>query len=362
MPCSDDFPPGFVEHLSNAHSARPIAYNYFWGFGAVFVVITCVLLIPRIRQFYKHAIDIRDKDDQPLMPFTYVACLLIVSFPLIASFLKYIVFLSPITAYSIEFVMATYESIVLYSFTTLLIMYLGFRNLITALKDAPKTKFYAVPPLGCCLRPCIKPAIVSKHDFRRLYCFIMQYCLALPLFMFCLLLRGYEGNDRVVLGIKILKIISVMICFYGLLALLKASHTLLEEHRIHGKFWCIKGLIIVMIAPTLLIALFGHLPEQNDIYDHHTLVEAYGAMVSIVFLTGLSVIFLVFFKPEDALYAMHNAEKSHYAASKSLINNNSFQKDHRDIDEIDENSINENEQENIPMNQTNILLETGKQQ
>eukprot|EP01083_Nonionella_stella_P312314 1116576_1 len=317
MPCAYELPPTLREHLTNDH--RPDVYIYFWSIGGVCVLITFFLLYPRIRAFYKHAIQIRDERDKTLMPFSHIACLLLVSFPLIASILKYHIFISPISAYTMEFIIKSYEGLVLYSFARLIIMFLGNKNSMIALHEAPKTKFFAVAPFGCCFRPCCKPSTMRKEDFRIIYNLIIQYSLLVPLFNFVLMLRTYEGSEHMLLIIRGVRLLSAMLCFYGLLSMLRASRVLLKEYKVVGKFWCIKGLIVVMILPTVIIQGFETLPEMNAEYDKETMVEAYGAMVSIVCFTGLSIFFLVFFKPEDALYAMHNAENKDYKAAKELM-------------------------------------------
>ena len=127
----------------------------------------------------------------------------------------------------------------------------------------------------------------------------MQYTLIAPLFSFMLMLRTYEGSKSVLMGLKIIKLISAMTCFYGLIGLLKASGSILHQYKIHGKFWLIKGLIFVMIIPSFIMALFHHLPQENGEYTNETLVEAYGSFISIVCFTGLSITFFKFFRPED---------------------------------------------------------------
>jgi len=175
--------------------------------------------------------------------------------------------------------------------------------------DAPNTKFYAVPPFGCCFAPFVKSAKMTMTDFRRMFALIFQYCVMAPLFAFCLLMRELQGNDSMVSVIMAFKLFSAMSCFYGLLALLRSSNSLLKQYKIKGKFWCIKGLIVVMLLPPAILSLI-HIEGATDEYSEDTLREAYGAMVSLVLLTGLSVVTLLNFGSEDALSALVNFEKS----------------------------------------------------
>eukprot|EP01083_Nonionella_stella_P210514 762055_1 len=240
MPCIYELPPTMIEHLRNSN--RPTPYYYFWSFGLLFMIITCCLLIPRMYHFYKHAIKVRDERNKALIPFSYIACLLLVSFPVVASFLKYFIFIAPISAFTIDFMIKTYEAAVIFVFTRLLIMFLGATNSLNALEGAAKTKFYAVPPFACCCRKCCNAATVTKQDFRTLYSLIIQYCIVIPILTFMMMLRTYEGSKWMLFALKLMGLVSAMCAFYGLLALLRASHNLLSEYKIKGKFWCIKGL------------------------------------------------------------------------------------------------------------------------
>ena len=131
----------------------------------------------------------------------------------------------------------------------------------------------------------------------------------LPLLNVMLVVQGYGEHEDTVMIVTIIKTMSVMVCFYGLLAMLKAASALLHEHGIHAKFWCIKGLIIVMLVPPIIVGFCQNsLPDTNEEYSKHTMVEAWSAVVSLPLLTGLSLVFLKNFKPEDALAALHNSE------------------------------------------------------
>ena len=169
---------------------------------------------------------------------------------------------------------------------------------------------------------------MTKKDFRLLYNLILQYAYLAPLLTFAQMLRTYEGSDIALWIIKILKLLSAMICFYGLFALLRASSEILKQFNIHGKFWCIKGLIVILILPPFIIGIINVLPQQNSSYDHDTMVEAYGAIIAIFCFNLLSILFLKYFKPEDALNAMNNQKKRDHTASSKFIMINQNDIDH----------------------------------
>ena len=100
MSCAHKLPPSMFEHLTS--NERPVIYYYFWGIGAVCLIITFSLIAPKMRVFYMEALKMRDEKEKTLLPFSYITCLLILAFPLICSALKYITFISPITAYTVS--------------------------------------------------------------------------------------------------------------------------------------------------------------------------------------------------------------------------------------------------------------------
>jgi len=299
-------PPDLVEHLSNAD--RPRVYYWFWGLGALCFIVTVAVLSRRIRSFYSDAVKLRAERGEALLSSSYITCILIVCFPVVASFCKFSIFVSPINGHTIDFVLETYEGVVLYSFTRLLLQFLG--SLDALCQDAPKTKFYAAPPLGCCFAPLVEPSLITLKDFRILHTLIVQFCVLAPLLSFSAAVREIEGDHKISMALEVIEVLSAMICFYGLLALLRASSPLLERYKIKSKFWSIKGLVVVMVVPSSIMELVGDLPEESEHYDQDTLRAAYAAMVSLVLLVGLSVVILLNFTPEDARSAMDNMGQS----------------------------------------------------
>ena len=220
------------------------------------VVITGMLIYPRAMEFWRMAIKIRDEQNLILAPFSHIAYRCIVTLPLLSSIVKYVTFLLPSAIYVADFIIHFYEGIVLFFFAQLLIMYLGtLENSIKALEKTEPSKFYAVPPFGCCLKPCISSANMKHKDFRRLYYMVLQFTILSPIFSFMIMVATWPDHEVLLWILAILDLISSMICVYALFALMTAAHGIFERHKIHHKFWCIKGLSSICTFVTVILRL-----------------------------------------------------------------------------------------------------------
>lgn len=88
-----------------------------------------------------------------------------------------------------------------------------------------------------------------------------------------------------------------------------------------------------MIVPTTVMSFVHGVPQENEQYSEETLREAWGAMISIFLLMGLSVVFLLYFHPEDALAAMVNDARSQTDRASSI---RSMLQDHQERVDDDE--------------------------
>jgi len=119
----------------------PMEYFVFWSVGGLMVFLTAALIIPRLIEFTRIGIQIRDRHNLIFLPLSSTVYRLIMAFPLIASILKYITFVSPLFAYTAQFIIKSYEGLILRFFTQVLVLYLGtIENTMTALGDVTPTK------------------------------------------------------------------------------------------------------------------------------------------------------------------------------------------------------------------------------
>ena len=311
MVCAIELPPNLSEHIRS--SQRPDEYYYFWAFGGLCLIIIGLFLIPKFIEIWKAAKCIRNEDGLILMPFSHITCELIILFPLFAAIGKYFVFISPITTYTQEFAITSYQAFTLYCFSRLLVMFLGsnssLNKAMNTLKDSPPTQFWTVFPL-CCFKPICKAKTMTKQDFRNIHYLILQYAFLAPLITFCQVLRFFEGSATAVLLIRTIKVLSSFVCLYALLALMTASSEMLKNMNIKAKFWCIKGIMFTMILPPMIMGLVSHIPGQNQVYSNEIMGQAWSAMISIIVFTILSFGFYKFWGANDALKAYRNATTS----------------------------------------------------
>ena len=103
--------------------------------------------------YQKEGLILQRKYQQIYVPPAFRTCQMIIGFPIVISLCKFTTLMSPITAYTMEFIARSYEGLVLFWFSSLIVMYLGsFKALKQTLREAKPTKFYASPPFACCFR------------------------------------------------------------------------------------------------------------------------------------------------------------------------------------------------------------------
>lgn len=316
MVCGDDLPLDLGEHLKS-HS-RPSIYYVFWSLGGFCCIITAILLLPTTYKIYKHAANIRKESPSMIMiPYSHTILMIITSFPVVVSILEYFIFLSPLNAYTNDFILASYEGLVLYLFARLLIMFLGtLQNAMDAFKNSPATKFYAVPPFGCCCKSCAKPRYMKPNDFRNLYYLIILYAFVSPLISYSNLVREYADQPVIANMLNIIKALTSMLCVYGLFGLLAASKIVLHQFNIHGKFFCIKSVVGALALPPLIIEWSGGFNGYNEQYTGEIMNEAWASMITLVWFMFLSLAFRKYFTVDDARKAMKNALLMDYAAAR----------------------------------------------
>jgi len=305
--CEFHLPPTFVYHFKHIFRGHaPTIYSVFIPIALVCSIVTCIVLIPRIIEYQKAGMELQRKYKQIYVPPAFRMCQLIIGFPIIISLCKLMTLISPITAYTMEFIARCYEGLCLYWFASLLIMYLGsLKALKESLSSAKPAKFWASPPFGCCFKCVCKAKNMTINDFRIVYKLILQYAILAPLLSFVSLFRSYQNDTHAIIFLNVAMFLSAFICIYALFALMRASESVLHGHRIHGKFWCIKMAVFMMILPHAIIDMTS-IPSFDEVYNEETLIESISAFITVVLLAFLSFMCRAYFQVNDATNAHTN--------------------------------------------------------
>jgi len=309
------WPPTLHYHLTDGHA--PKVYTVFWVIGGFFLLVVFVAILPRIYEVLQHGRSLRDRTDQILLPTPYLTVLLILLFPLIISICNFIVLISPITDMPMVFIIHCYESLCLIYFARIFIMLLGSpKGVIKALSETQPTRFWAAPPYGCCFLFFLEKRFVTKRDFRYVYTFIVQYALLAPFYIFLEMYFLVRGENKGLKAVRWIALLSAGLCLEGLFALLIAARFLLNEFKIHGKFWSIKLSVVAVVIPSLVTSVFP-VHGINDVYDSDVLSAAWGNFLTLICVGLLSIMFVRYWGAQDCEDAYINDYQSSYKASRA---------------------------------------------
>ena len=148
---------------------------------------------------------------------------------------------------------------------------------------------------------------MNKEDFRRIYYFIQQYMLMLPMLRLSILfpvLFEDKGNGRFY---GLVEMISTMLCLYGLKALLTASKDILAStgYDIVGKFKVIQLAVISLSLPSSIINMVG-VEGEDDVYSKEVMTEAWISCINCALFMLLSVGYRHYFNEQTAKVAFRN--------------------------------------------------------
>eukprot|EP00415_Alexandrium_ostenfeldii_P001474 UN1474 len=173
------------------------------------------------------------------------------------------------------------------------------KEVTDALFKAPPVKVWAVPPLGCCFKPCTSPRRVADGDLGTINVLLRQFMVVLPT------VAALEMTEmlphRVHELLAKVEVLSLMTAMCGLFALLQATHTVLHDRRCHAKFWTIKGMFI---ANTAIFRAFSASVHDDirigaNCYTSDTMAAAWASMVTVMFSVPLALLSYHAYSAED---------------------------------------------------------------
>ena len=319
-------PPTFQYHVVHGH--YPSVYVWYWTIGGICLLITAITIIPRLYAIQKASNALMHEQDKIVAPLSYKIIFLIVFYPLQVSLWYFLVLLVPIQIYTFSFTAHMYEGLMLYFFARLLIMYLGsFKALILAFKHSAPTKYWASPPFCCCFKYCLKAKTMTKNDFTIVYYLILQYSIMAPLNSFALLFHNFSNDTVAATIVGYVDKLCVMLCVYGLFALLNATKGILTQHvenfKVYGKFFAMKGAVLAVSLPDFLVTEISGIKNSSiakgrddSYYTDSVMQSALSSFMTVVMLTLLSFVFVKFYTIKDCYNAFQNHDKKSYMASQ----------------------------------------------
>eukprot|EP01084_Bolivina_argentea_P239229 402114_1 len=109
--CPFILPPTMEYHLIKGNA--PEIYHIYWSIASVSFIITSIVILPRLLQLRKAAIELRDLHDEIVSPFSYTIVRIIIGFPFCTVLGSLLILLSPVTSLTFNFILSVYAATVL---------------------------------------------------------------------------------------------------------------------------------------------------------------------------------------------------------------------------------------------------------
>jgi hypothetical protein len=160
-----------------------------------------------------------------------------------------------------EFIRAIYESVILYVFLLIMANMLGgLKKAPSVMINIPRGNYLAVPPLACCCRPCCPHIRITPRWLSTIKVLVIQYCIVKPVTIALALIFYFAGGQdpesadqpRFVI-LRLIGVVSVLLCAYGLFIFYKATHDILAEYRTGLKFAAVKAIVLLAAIQGVVI-------------------------------------------------------------------------------------------------------------
>lgn len=134
----------------------------------------------------------------------------------------------------------------------------GSEKLIKALESEGEKKWWLVPPCGCLFYPCMRRYVFSVYDLDAIKLLIAQYVIVQPIVKFVEAISVATSNTNATLenATQVIRVVSALACFNGLLVLYFALTELLSDYKITKKIILIKGMIALTTMQETLLYVF----------------------------------------------------------------------------------------------------------
>jgi len=234
-------------------------------------------------------------------------------FPLI-SLTSFLTLLAPRNTVLLLVVARTYEAFALFAFFELLLCLMGDpEEAIAEMEQQEPFRIYGVPPLCCCV--CVAPAMTMNRD-RFIFArnLVLQYCVVGPLsYLISAWNSGYVPwtgmhEPRQWLARHLvshgLKILSTLLCFWGLFQLYRATQFRLHNLETTRKFALIKVMLILVEVVHLAVSMANKYVDFSDdpVYDDEIMANAWIHMTTCVVVAPLACLVPASFPVKDLEY------------------------------------------------------------
>eukprot|EP00747_Dinoflagellata_sp_TGD_P009420 gnl/TRDRNA2_/TRDRNA2_118939_c0_seq1.p1 gnl/TRDRNA2_/TRDRNA2_118939_c0~~gnl/TRDRNA2_/TRDRNA2_118939_c0_seq1.p1 ORF type:complete len:301 (+),score=57.89 gnl/TRDRNA2_/TRDRNA2_118939_c0_seq1:80-982(+) len=227
--------------------------NHDAAFGAA-----TVLCCPTVMMFWRHQSQLLQCDESAKrMLYRFISAM-----PVTFAIGSLIIVLLPQAAVVFEWALKVIESLALYRFSVLIIELAGGKQaLLNATSKQPPQKYFAMPPLACCFRPCWPNTHFDARSLSLCTKFAGQFMLVSPALFVIVVLEyiahgGIHGGTvplNVLHAARNVAVLSTMVAVYGLVVLFHAVH---EEEEVRN------GRVIVKFVSMKLLVLCAVLNER----------------------------------------------------------------------------------------------------
>jgi len=204
--------------------------------------------------------------------------------------------------WKILFLLATiYEVTAFWCFMKLVFSFVGKddEEILARFAEAPATRMWAAPPLACCFRPCIRERQPDAGDLRTIRALLTQFLIISPLMAVIECSEKLSHHAHKVVGR--IEVLSLLLAMYGLFALIIATHDVLPNHRLHAKFWTVKGSFIASMAIFRIFCevLSDDVRVGGRCYTREMIAAAQAGTLTAILTVGFSGLASYAFRPED---------------------------------------------------------------
>lgn len=220
-----------------------------------------------------------------------------------------------------------WEGLSLFAFFRLLVSLMGNpEEAVAQMEREEPFKLYGVPPL-CCFYPCVPRIVMNRDRFVFARNLVVQYCFIGPFAFICHAWNsgyvpwlGIKQPDtwlkRHILGLSV-KIVSTMLCFWGLFQLYMATRSRLNGYNTTLKFALIKGMLVLVEFVDVLMHTWtnGYNYSDDPAYSDAVVLNSWTQMIICVLVVPFSVLALYAFPVSDILRAQRMDQESQAANS-----------------------------------------------